>query len=114
MKEYMLIFLGADYGHNGLSPEQIQEKMSKWFAWGDKMAKDGILVGGKALTSDGKRVVGKDRLLTDGPAAESKELVGGYYVIKVDSMERALEEAQNYPDFDLDGSVEVREVMVFQ
>ena len=45
MKEYMMIFLGADYSSLGLSPEQMQERMGKWFAWGNKMAEAGILKG---------------------------------------------------------------------
>lgn len=113
MKEYMMVFLGADYGNAGLSPEQMQERMGKWFAWGDKMTKAGILKGGEALTPVGKRIVGAKRLVTDSPSAESKELIGGYYTIKVESMDKALEVAQDYPDFDLGGTVEVREIMVF-
>ncbi len=108
-----MVFLGADYGNAGLSPEQMQERMGKWFAWGDKMTKAGILKGGEALTPVGKRIVGAKRLVTDSPSAESKELIGGYYTIKVESMDKALEVAQDYPDFDLGGTVEVREIMVF-
>ncbi len=113
MKEYMMVFLGADYGHNNLSPEQIQERMGKWFAWGDKMKAAGILVGGEALHALGKRIVGNDRVVTDTPSIESKELIGGYYTIKVESMDKAIEVAQDYPDFDLDGSVEIREIVDF-
>jgi hypothetical protein len=53
MKEFMMIFLGADYGTVGLSPEQMQERMGKWFAWGDKMAKAGVLRSGEALDNRG-------------------------------------------------------------
>ena len=113
MKEYMMIFLGADYGVANLSPEQIQERMGKWFAWGDKMKKAGILVGGEALHAAGKRVVGKNRLVTDGPAVESKELIGGYYTVKANSMDEVIEIAQDYPDYDLDGTVEIKEVVNF-
>ena len=114
MKNYMLIFLGADYGALGLTPEEIQAQMGKWFAWGDKMAKAGINKGGEALQAGGKRISGADRIVTDGPASESKELIGGYYIVSAESMDAALAEAQNYPDFDLGGTVEVREVMVFE
>ncbi|MEM7163547.1 MAG: YciI family protein [Bacteroidota bacterium] len=113
MKDFMMIFLGEDYGDLGLSPEQIQERMKKWMAWNDKMESMGIIQGGEALHPEVTRISGKDRVIADGPFVESKELVGGYYVIKVESKEKALEIAQDFPDFDLGSSVEVREVMVF-
>jgi hypothetical protein len=78
MKEFMMVFIGADYQELGLSPEELQNRMGKWFAWGDKMGAQGILQGGKALLPVIKRVIGKDRTVSDGPFAEGKETVGGY------------------------------------
>ncbi|GLR18471.1 YciI family protein [Portibacter lacus] len=116
MKEYMMIFLGADYANANLSQEQIQERMGKWFAWGDKMGKAGILVGGEALAAGGKRIsgkAGKDRVITDTPAIESKELIGGYYTVKAESFDDVVKITEDYPDFDLGGTVEIREVINF-
>lgn len=73
-----MVFIGADYQELGLSPEELQNRMGKWFAWGDKMGAQGILQGGKALLPVIKRVIGKDRTVSDGPFAEGKETVGGY------------------------------------
>ena len=57
----------------------------------------------------------KKALVTDGPYAESKELVGGYFVVKANSLDEAVEIAKNgYPDFVFNGAVEVREVMKFE
>lgn len=109
----MMIFIGADYEALGLSPEQLQERMGKWFAWGDKMKEQGILRGGEALYPHGKQIAGPDRIESDGPFAESKELVGGYYTVAVDSYEEAVKVAQDYPDFDLNGTVEIREIVKF-
>ena len=62
----------------------------------------------------GKTISGKKALITDGPYAESKELVGGYFVVKANSLDEAVEIAkQGYPDFIFNGAVEVREVMKF-
>ena len=113
MKEFMMIFIGADYAELGLSPDQLQERMGKWFAWGDKMREQGILRGGSALYAKGKRISGPDRIESDGPFVESKELVGGYYTIAVDSVEDAAIVAQDFPDFDLGGTVEIREIINF-
>ena len=113
MKDFMVIFLGADYGEMGLSPEQIQERMGKWFAWGDKMRKSDVLIGGEALHAGGKRITGKDRIVTDGPFVESKELIGGYYTVKADNFEEVQKIAEDFPDYDLGGAVEIREVVNF-
>ena len=114
MKDYMMIFIGADYIELGLSQEQLQERMGKWFAWNSKMQEQGIVKHGDALTPQVRRISGPNRTVTDGPFAESKELIGGYYTISVESLEAAQEVAQDYPDYDLGGTVEIREVMVFE
>lgn len=114
MKEYMLIFLGADYITKGLSPEDMQGRMGKWFAWNQKMTEAGIHRGGHALQSDVRHVSGPDRTVTDRAGSEIKELVGGYYVIAAESMDAAMKVAEDYPDYDLGGTVEIREIMVFE
>lgn len=113
MKEFMMIFLGADYADLGLSPEELQNRMEKWFAWGNKMEQAGILRGGNALTADIRRIVGENRTVTDLTSAELKEIVGGYYLIEAKDFDAVQEVAQDFPDYDLGGTVEIREIMVF-
>ncbi|MFK7970206.1 MAG: YciI family protein [Bacteroidia bacterium] len=113
MKEFMMIFLSKDYGELGLSPEDIQEKMGKWWAWQSKMSEAEVLVGGHALTYEVKHIAGSDRTVSDLNTAELKEIVGGYYIVKADSFESAAKIAEGYPDYDLGGKVELREIMVF-
>lgn len=113
MKDYMMIFIGADYGTLGMSPEEIQQRMGKWWAWHEKMEKAGIVNEGNALHSEVKRVSGSEQTVTDLAATEVKELVGGYYVIKAKSSEEVVQIAQDFPDYDIGGTVEIREVMVF-
>lgn len=112
MKEFMLIFLGADYQDLGLSPEESQAQMQKWMAWVDDLRKKDLYVEGRPLHAPIKRLKSAEDVPTDGPFAESKELVGGYFIIKSESMEKAIDHARHYPDFHLGGSVEVREVMM--
>ena len=114
MKDFMMIFMGEDYGDLGLSPVEIQERMGKWFAWHEQMNAKGIVRYGEALHASGKHLTGSDVVVKDGPFIEGKELVGGFYVIQAKSLEEAIEEAKNFPDFDLGSTVEVREVMVFE
>ena len=99
MKDFMMIFVGQNYEQLGLSPEEMQVSMGKWMAWGEKMEKQGILKGGHALTADIKRVSGQKRTITDGPFAESKEIVGGYYIVTANNMEEVVKIAEDYPDY---------------
>lgn len=110
----MMIFIGADYQELGLSPEQMQNRMGKWFGWNEKMRAQGIVKGGEALVPVVKRVTGPNRTITDGPFAESKELIGGYYIVQAEDAEAVVKIAEDYPDYDLGGTVEIREVMVFE
>ena len=113
MKEFMMIFVGADYTDLGLSPEELQNRMGKWFAWGNKMEQAGILGSGNALTPNIRRIVGENRTVTDLTSAEVKEIVGGYYLVKAKDFDAVQVIAQDFPDYDLGGTVEIREIMVF-
>ncbi len=85
--------------------------MQKWFDWIGDMSAKGLYVGGDPLARAGKTVQGKKPVVTDGPFAEGKELLGGYIIVKADSLEEATQIAFGFPDFELDGSVEIREIM---
>jgi hypothetical protein len=111
MKDYMLLFRGGMDPRTLESPELMQQNMMKWKAWIDKIAAQGKYVGGQPLQPHGKVLAGKQKKITDGPFAESKEILGGYFQIKADSYEEAVEISKDYPGFENDGSVEVREIM---
>lgn len=114
MKDFMLVFVGTEYTDLGMSPEQMQERMGRWFAWDKKMTDEGIPHRGDALMGHVTRLSGENRTRTDLASAEVKELIGGYYIITVENFERAVEVAKDFPDFDLGSSVEVREVMEYE
>jgi len=110
----MLIFIGLDYPDLGLSPDQMQERMGKWFAWSQKMEEDGVYVGGEALEyGKVRRISGVERTITDRAGSELKELVGGYYIVKATNFDDAAKIAEDFPDYDLGSTVEIREVMKF-
>lgn len=111
MKEYMFIFIGADYQELGLSPEEIQKLMGQWFAWIDELKAKDLYLEGRPLNAAAKTLRGPSAVVTDGPYAETKDLVGGYFIIRANSLEDATELAKDFPDLHLGGSVEVREVM---
>ncbi len=114
MKDFMLIFIGTNYSEMNLSPEEMQKRAGLWFAWQGKMEEAGVVKGGHALQPQMRRVVGAERTVTDIASSELKELVGGYYIVTAKDIEEATEIAQGYPDYDLGGTVEIREVMVFE
>ena len=111
MEKYMFIFIGGDPSH--LSPEAQQAHMGKWFAWVEKLRKENRYVSGEALMPGGKTIKGVKKAVTDGPYAEGKEVVGGYFVVHAKDINEATEMAKACPDYELDGVVEVREVVKF-
>jgi len=111
MKDFMFIFRGG-LDPMTASPQDMQDNMQKWFGWVEDLKQKNIYAAGEALTPSGK-TVHKQNLVTDGPFAESKEIVGGFFVVKAKSLEDALEIAKSCPDLPHGGSVEVREVMKF-
>lgn len=113
MKDFMLIFISQSYADLGLSPEEMQGRMGKWFAWNTKMAEQGIVKHGEALVDNVRQVSGASRTITDRAGAEVKELIGGYYVVSAKDIDEATKIAEDYPDYDLGGTVEIREIMVF-
>jgi hypothetical protein len=108
--EYLLLFRGTDW-HKNLSPEEIQNVMSQWKGWYDRLSQAGKVKGGHPLEREGKLVSGrKGRVVADGPFAESKEAIGGYFLLQVDSFEEALAIAKECPSLEYGTTVEVRPV----
>ncbi len=109
MSKYMFLFRGGMEMQNA-SPEALQANMMKWKTWMDTLAAQGKMLAGEPLEGGGKVLTGKARKLTDGPFAESKEVVGGYLVVDAKNLDEASEMGKGCPIFDHDGSVEVRAV----
>lgn len=108
--DYMLLFRGNDWD-KGLSPEQLQKVVSDWMAWFQRLREEGTALGGHPLRNEGKLVSGKKgRTVADGPFAESKEAIGGYFYLQVTDMEEAIRIAQQCPGLDYGAVVEVRPV----
>ena len=113
MEQFMLIFHGgADAAKSFSSAETMQAHMGKWFAWIEKLKKNGQYVSGEALLPGGKFITGSGKTVTDGPYTEGKEVVGGYFIIKAKDMNEAIGiSTSDFPEFEYGGSVQVRQVM---
>lgn len=107
---YMLIFRGGAVSRDDVSPSVLQAHVEKWYRWADELARQDRRNVGTALDNTGKAVGGHERIVTDGPYAESKDLVTGAMIIEAASLEDALEVARQCPTFEFGGSVEVRPV----
>src|SRR5687767_12189076 len=108
--EYLLIFRGTHWD-KGLSPEEIQKVTSQFMGWFERLMQEGKAKAGQPLEHEGKVVSGKKgRTVADGPFAESKEAIGGYFLLQVRDIEEALAIAKQCPTLDYGAKVEVRPV----
>lgn len=108
--DYMLLFRGNDWD-KGLSAEQLQQVIADWGAWFQRLTQEGKAIAGHPLVNEGKIVSGKKgRVVADGPFAESKEAVGGYFYLQVADMDEAIAIAQQCPGLEHGARVEVRPV----
>jgi hypothetical protein len=110
MAKFMYIFRGGAFVTGGLSPTEMQEHLAKWYRWSNGLTKGRPSVG-HPLENHAKTVAGRERAVTDGPYAESKDLVTGSLVFEATSLEEAAELARDCPIFEFGGSVEVRPVL---
>jgi hypothetical protein len=108
MADFIYLFRG---GMAQSSPEQMQQEMQKWRLWIEELGKKGHYKSGDPLDRAGKVVSGKQKVVTDGPYAEAKDLVGGYLMVAAENIAQAADLAKGCPIFDNNGTVEVRPVM---
>ena len=108
--EFMLLFRGNDW-HKGLSPEEIQKVAGQWMEWFKRLSDQGKALAGSPLEFQGQVVSMKNgKVVADGPFAESKEAIGGYFLLKVDTFEEAVAIAKQCPGLPHGAKVEVRQV----
>ncbi|HTF19008.1 MAG TPA: YciI family protein [Chryseolinea sp.] len=110
MKRFLLIYR---YDSNALpkgSPEELQAMTKKWMDWiGGIAAQDKLDDRGNRLEFAGN-MIRPNQVITDGPYTEVKELIGGYSIVKSDSLGEATVLALNCPIFMYGGNVEVRPI----
>lgn len=113
MPKFMLL-LHEDQGQfDGRAPDEQVRVTKEYMAWATKMREEKRFVGGEKLTDDAGKVLrpkGGKIVLTDGPYAESKEIVGGYFAIHARDYAEACEIAKQCPHLKFGGRVEVRQI----
>jgi hypothetical protein len=116
MKNYVLtIFETADVqkGWASLTPEQMQEGLAKYMAFSQRLVDEGRMLGGEGLSQKGNIIKADTLEVTDGPYVLAKEMVGGFYYFKAESLEEATEIAKACPALYHGCNVEVREQMEY-
>ena len=112
--KYLLALISEEGGMEDASPEEMKAVMDRWDAYSREVVNNGAFLAGEGLqpsatASTVKIEQGKEPTVTDGPFAESKEQLGGFYLLECKDLDEALDYAKKIPF--QSGSVEVRPVM---
>ena len=113
MPNYMLLLHEQPIDYSQFSPEQIEAVIGEYIAWRKQIEADGKFVAGEKLKDEGGRhLAGTDGdfRVTDGPYAEAKEVIGGYFTISAADYNEAAEISKGCPHLRYGGRIELREV----
>jgi hypothetical protein len=111
---YLLSFIVEERAMENATPEEMQESLERWSAFDDEAVARGAMIACEPLEGSSVATTvhvqeNGDRIVTDGPFAESKEQLGGFCVLDCENLDEALEWARKVPM--RTGSIEVRPVM---
>ena len=111
MPQFMLFIRNGDEPSQ-LSPEEIQEAIQRFSAWARKLREQGKLVAVEKLKDNEGLLLStrNGQIVVDGPFAETKETIGGYFVIEAGNLEQAIEITKESPALTHGGKVELREL----
>jgi hypothetical protein len=113
---YLLLIYGPEWDTSQYTAEQMQQIMGEWTDYTADLLKRGVSEGGEALepsnTATTVRVRDGETLATDGPFAETNEVLGGYYLINAKNLDEAIEIAAACPGAK-QGSIELRPITEF-
>jgi hypothetical protein len=116
--KYMLLIVGDESQWADRSEEEQAAAMKSWEDYTQALVDAGSFVAGEGLqtstTATTLRVAGGERILTDGPFAETKEQVGGFYVIDCANLDEAIDWAARLPSSEAGGITEIRPVMDYE
>ena len=113
MPNYLLLLHESTTAGPELSPDEIQAIIERYMAWStDLRAQDRLVRGDKLRDGTGRmlRRDGESLVVHDGPYAEAREVVGGFYLIRAGSLDEAQAISMTCPHLDLGGTIELREI----
>jgi hypothetical protein len=113
MPKFMLLLHEDPSGFAELSPQDIETVVREYTAWRVRLAEEGRVVGGEKLADEGGRWLtapdGAVRVV-DGPFAEAKEVIGGYFMVQAADYGEAVQVARTCPHLRYGGRIELRQV----
>jgi hypothetical protein len=113
MPSYMLILHQNSERPRPASPEELTTMHKAYMGWAERMRAEGKLRGGEKLSDDPGRSLRRRQervAVTDGPYAESKELVGGFFILAAGDYDEACRLAESCPHLTYGGRIEVRQI----
>lgn len=113
MDGFMLLLHDTITEWEDVSPEEMQKVIAEYVAWRNEIEARGRLIGGQKLTDEAGRHLTLDDgeiRVTDGPYAEAKEMLGGYFAIKAADYNEAVEMSKTCPHLKYGGRIEIRKI----
>ena len=111
MKQFLLLLHEDIEKMENLSPKEMEELANAHMTWAEKLAESGHLISGDGLQQKGVLISGKNSVVKDGPYLESKEIIGGYYLLQAQNLETIVELTKECPCHIWGGTTEIRQIM---
>jgi len=116
MNQYLLILRDDPAVFHKMSPQEMQQTFAKYRDWRTRLTEAGRVTGGHKLEDTTGRVLSagspsREMRITDGPFAESKEVIGGFFIVSAATYEEAVELCRDCPHLEY-GAIEVRRIEV--
>jgi|APMI01.1.fsa_nt_gi hypothetical protein len=115
MSTFMFLLSDNPANDAALSPEALEALLARYMAWTSRMAQEGRLRGGEKLRDEGGRLLTNEAghvVVRDGPYAELREVVSGYFLIEAADYDEAVAIARTCPHAERPGSMQIREIEV--
>ena len=111
MAKFLVVARGTGQAYANKSPQEMQQVLQKYMAWTAGLRDAGRMLHAERLKADGRVVRGAagKMTVTDGPFAESKEVVGGFWLLEASSYDEVLAFLKDHPLLEA-GSLEVRQI----
>lgn len=114
MKKFLLLLIDDIETMQNLAPKEMEELIQSHMSWAESLAKSGHLLSGDGLEEKAIHISGKNSIVKDGTFLESKEMIGGYYLLQADNLDTVIEIAKSCPCHLWGGTTVIRPIMDYE